>query len=60
MTKPPPATPHSDIKGVNMDARIGVPNRDPAQGTAKEKQEAEEQSSGRPAQSAQKSGGNNS
>jgi hypothetical protein len=57
MAKPPPSGPHSDIKGVNMDARTGVPNRDPAKGTAQDKQKAEEQSLGRPRQSAEKPGG---
>lgn len=57
MAKPPPSGPHSDIKGVNMDARTGVPNRDSSLGTAKETQEAEENSAGRPAQTAQEPGG---
>ena len=57
MAKPPPSGEHSDIKGVNMDARVGVPNRDPGKGTAKEKQEAEEESKGRPRQSAERPGG---
>jgi hypothetical protein len=48
MAKPPPSGPHSDIDGVNRDARIGVPNRDPAKGTAKEVDEADTQSVGRP------------
>ncbi len=55
MAKPPPSGPHSDIKGVNMDARTGVPHRDASKGTAKEKQEAELESKGRPKQSAGKS-----
>jgi hypothetical protein len=57
MSKPPPSGPHSDIKGVNMDARVGVPHRDSSKGTAKEKQEAEEQSKGRPKQTEEKPGG---
>jgi hypothetical protein len=28
MAKPPPSGAHSDIKGVNMDARVNAPNRD--------------------------------
>jgi hypothetical protein len=32
---------YSDIKGVNMDARTGVPHRNPEKGTADVKQEAE-------------------
>jgi len=51
MAKPPPSGPHSDLKGVNRDARTGTPNRDPAKGSAREKQAAEEGSAGRPAQS---------
>lgn len=57
MSKPPASGPHSDIKGVNMDARVGVPNRDPALGTAADKQEAEKQSKGRPKQTEEKPGG---
>jgi hypothetical protein len=57
MAKPPPSGPHSDIKGVNMDARISIPNRDSSKNAAQEKQEAEENSAGRPAQSAEKPGG---
>jgi hypothetical protein len=57
MSKPPLSGPHSDIKGVNMDARVGVPNRDVAKGTAKEKHEAEKQSKGRPQQTEETPGG---
>lgn len=57
MPKPPPSGDHSDIRGVNMDARIGAPNRDPRMGTAKEKQEADLRSKGRPRQSAERPGG---
>jgi hypothetical protein len=52
MAKPPPTGPHSDLKGVNQDARAGAPNRDPNKGTAREKQAAEEGSAGRPTRSA--------
>jgi len=52
MAKPPPSGPHSDLDGVNQDARAGTPNRDPAKGSAKEKQAAEENSLGRPSRSA--------
>lgn len=48
MPKPPPSTPHSDIEGVNRDARVGVPNRDPKKGTAADIDAAERQSAGRP------------
>jgi len=57
MAKPPPSGAHSDLRGVNMDARVGVPNRDPGLGTAKEKQEAERESKGRPRRSAGSPGG---
>lgn len=56
MPKPTPSGPHSDIRGVNMDARVGTPNRDAALGTAKEKQEAESQSKGRPKPSQERGG----
>jgi hypothetical protein len=48
MAKPPPSGPHSDIKGVNMDARVNAPNRDIDKGTAKELDEAGKESVGRP------------
>jgi hypothetical protein len=48
MANPPPSGPHSDLDGVNRDARTGTPNRDPSKGTAKEKHEAEINSKGRP------------
>jgi hypothetical protein len=48
MAKPPPSGAHSDIDGVNMDARVNSPNRDPDKGTAKELDEADEQSVGQP------------
>ena len=52
MAKPPPSGPHSDLNGVNQDARTGTPNRDPKKGSAKEKQQAELGSAGRPSRSA--------
>ncbi|HWW64169.1 MAG TPA: hypothetical protein VNZ43_05385 [Sphingomonadaceae bacterium] len=55
MAKPPPSGPHSDISGVNRDARVGVPNRDPAKGTAKELKKADEQSRGKPDKSGKSS-----
>lgn len=48
MAKPPPSGPHSDIAGVNRDARTGRPNRDPKKGTAESIHIAEKQSKGRP------------
>ncbi|WP_404713555.1 hypothetical protein [Sphingomonas sp. MMS24-J13] len=46
--KPPPAGPSSDLTGVNRDARVGTPARDPKLGTAESVKEAEEESVGRP------------
>jgi hypothetical protein len=48
MAKPPPSGPHSDIKGVNMDARVNAPSRDPNLGSAGELDEADTQSVGQP------------
>jgi hypothetical protein len=48
MAKPPPSGEHSDIDGVNRDARHGLPNTDPKLGTAKEVDEADKKSVGRP------------
>jgi len=48
MAKPPPSGPHSDIEGVNRDARVGRPNRDLAKGTAEDIDTAEKKSKGRP------------
>lgn len=48
MAKPPAETPHSDLDGVNRDARAGQPNRDPALGSTREIEEAEDRSAGRP------------
>jgi len=48
MAKPPPSGPHSDLHGVNRDARAGAPHKDASQGGAKEKDEAEKNSQGRP------------
>jgi hypothetical protein len=49
MPKPPKATPHSDIEGVNRDARIGTPSKSqhPDPGEAIDK--AANHSKGRPA-----------
>jgi hypothetical protein len=48
MAKPPATPPSSDINGVHMDARPGVPNRDPAKGTAKELDDKQDLNSARP------------
>jgi hypothetical protein len=48
MAKPPPSGPHSDIKGVNMDARVNTPTRDGDVGNAKELDQADELSVGKP------------
>lgn len=57
MAKPPPSGPHSDLDGVNRDARHGLPNTDPKLGTAKEVKRAEDQSVGRPDESEDKGEG---
>jgi len=51
MAKPPKATPHSDIDGVNRDARVGTPSKsqDPEPGSALN--HAKEESKARPEQS---------
>lgn len=56
MAKPPSSGPHSDIGGVNRDARIGRPNRDEKKGTAVDIERAEEQSKGRPKNSGKMGG----
>jgi hypothetical protein len=48
MAKPTPSTPHSDIKGVNMDARVNAPSRDPAKGNAGDLDRADSESVGQP------------
>lgn len=54
MSKPPPETPHSDTKGVDRDARAGLPNRDPALGSSAEAGRAEAEAKGRPERSGQR------
>jgi hypothetical protein len=51
MAKPPETPPHSDIEGVNRDARIGTPSKSsqPEPGSAIDN--AGRESSGRPDQS---------
>ncbi|WP_162527133.1 hypothetical protein [Sphingomonas solaris] len=48
MAKPPPSGPHSDISGVNRDARVNSPTRDPQGNDASDLDEADEQSKGQP------------
>jgi hypothetical protein len=48
MAKPPPSGAHSDIKGVNMDARVNTPTRDGDVGNAKELDDADELSVAKP------------
>lgn len=48
MAKPPPSGPHSDISGVNRDARVNTPDRDPAKGTADDLEKANKASKGQP------------
>ena len=50
MPKPPEATPHSDLDGVNRDARVGTPSKSsrPEPGSALD--HAKEQSKARPKQ----------
>ncbi|MFW2831182.1 hypothetical protein [Sphingomonas sp. ID0503] len=47
MAKPPEAPPSSDIEGVNRDARVGTPSKDP-QESGKVLREAKDESIGRP------------
>jgi hypothetical protein len=48
MPKPPPATPHSDIEGVNRDARAGRPSKATKPEPAGLLKRAKEDSKGRP------------
>jgi hypothetical protein len=48
MAKPTPSTPHSDIKGVNMDARVNTPTRDGSKGNAGDLDRADTESVGQP------------
>jgi hypothetical protein len=48
MAKPTPSGSHSDIKGVNMDARVNAPDRDISKGTAEDLKNAGEESVGHP------------
>ena len=48
MAKPPPSGPHSDLTGVNRDARVNDPNRDAGKGTAEDKAAAQDGSAATP------------
>ena len=48
MARPPAATPHSDIEGVNRDARIGTPSKEPQPEPAGTLKQAKDESKGRP------------
>jgi len=50
MPKPPKATPHSDIEGVNRDARAGTPSKPPQPDPGAAIEQAGRNSKGRPAQ----------
>jgi hypothetical protein len=51
MAKPPLAGPSSDITGVNRDARVNAPSKDPQLGTAESLVEADQGSKGNPSES---------
>ena len=51
MPKPPKATPHSDIDGVNRDARVGTPSKSPRPEPGSALDRAESDSKGRPERS---------
>ncbi len=48
MAKPPPATPSSDVEGVNRDARIGTPSKDSSKDPGSQIDRARDESKGRP------------
>ncbi len=48
MANPPPSGPHSDIDGVNRDARVNTPNRKVDHGSAEELDQADKASVGQP------------
>ena len=48
MAKPPPATPSSDIDGVNRDGRAGAPSKDSSKDPGSQIDQAKDQSKGRP------------
>jgi hypothetical protein len=48
MAKPPPSGPHSDITGVNRDARVNSPTHDPQGNDAADLKDADDKSMGQP------------
>ncbi|MDO6412759.1 hypothetical protein Q4F19_00025 [Sphingomonas sp. BIUV-7] len=48
MAKPPETPPHSDIEGVNRDARVGTPTRDKQPDPGAAMNHADDESKGRP------------
>jgi len=50
MPKPPETPPHSDIDGVNRDARVGTPSRAPQPEPGSALRHAEQEGKGRPKQ----------
>jgi len=50
MPKPPKTPPHSDIEGVNRDARAGTPSKSPHPDPGAAIEHARDQSKGRPQQ----------
>lgn len=48
MAEPPKSPPSSDIEGVNRDARIGTPRKDPQPDPGAELDRAGEESAARP------------
>lgn len=48
MAKPTKSGPDADITGVDRPPRAGMPNTDPAKGTAEDIEKAERESIGRP------------
>lgn len=51
MAKPPEATPHSDLEGVNRDARADTPSKSSRPEPGSALHHAQEQSKARPKQS---------
>ena len=52
MAKPPETPPHSDLEGVNRDARVGTPSKSPQPDSGAALDDADRQSAGRPDESA--------
>ncbi|WCT74978.1 hypothetical protein PQ455_07095 [Sphingomonas naphthae] len=49
MAKPPETPPHSDIDGVNMDARTGEPSKNPRPDPGAALKQEKDESKGKPA-----------